>query len=110
MRSREEMRIDKFFYRANAIMAVLLLAVLNAYGLNDKPAGKFTLTTKSKEAREQVAKAILAIESFQVGQQIQPLAKKAVELDPDFAFAHYLVGATTPPPEAQPYIDKAVAL
>ena len=104
------MKIDKIFYRANAVLAILLLAVLNAYALNDKPAGKINLTTKSKEAQEQVAKAVQAIESFQIAPQVQVFVKKAVEADPDFAFAQYLMGATTPPPQAQAFIDKAIAL
>jgi tetratricopeptide (TPR) repeat protein len=105
------MKTDKIFYRMSAMLAVMILTALNAFALETKAGGKITWTTKSEEAKENVAKAIQAIESFQFGPQVQVFAKKAIEADPEFAFAHYLMGATTfPPPDAKPHIDKAMEL
>jgi tetratricopeptide (TPR) repeat protein len=70
-----------------------------------------TLTTKSAEARSHAVEAIKRIESFQPPAQIQEPAKKAVEADPEFAFGHYLVAASTQPQaQAKPHHDKALEL
>lgn len=72
---------------------------------------KITFTTKSPEARAQVAEAIRRIENFQFGPQVQEPAQKAVAADPDFAWPHYLMGVTSfPPPQGKPHLDKAVEL
>jgi tetratricopeptide (TPR) repeat protein len=74
-------------------------------------AKKITLTTKSEEARKACQEGVRLIESYQFGDPIQAAAKKAIALDPDFAWAHYMLGvATFPPPEAKPHHDKALEL
>jgi tetratricopeptide (TPR) repeat protein len=106
------MKLNGTIYHLKAVTVALLLAVISAYGATDKANGKkIEFTTKSKEAKEYVAKVVWRIESFQFGPDLNVLAKKAVEADPEFAFAHYLVGTTSATPdEAKPYIDKAVEL
>ena len=70
-----------------------------------------TFTTKSEEARQQAAEAVRLIETFHPGPQIQESAKKAVAADPDFAWAHYLLAASTfPQAQAKPEHDKALEL
>jgi tetratricopeptide (TPR) repeat protein len=93
-------------------MAALLLTAVSVSGSTGKANGKkIEFTTKSKEAKEYVAQVVKKIESFQFGPEANALAKKAAEADPEFAFAHYLVGTTSPTPaEAKPHIDKAVEL
>ena len=105
------MKISKSVFYLKSVTATLLLVAVGAYGSTDKSNGKkFTFTTKSKEAKQYVEQAVQAIENFQGGPQLLTLAQKAVEADPEFAFAHYLVGTVTPPPNNQPSIDKAVEL
>ncbi|MEW6732953.1 MAG: tetratricopeptide repeat protein [Acidobacteriota bacterium] len=105
------MNIGKFLWRAIAIVMAAAVMTLNAYGWEEKPASKrFTFSAKTKEAREYIEQAILAIENFQFGPQVRAHATKAVEADANFAFAHYLVGATFPPAEGQPHVDKALEL
>jgi tetratricopeptide (TPR) repeat protein len=97
--------------RMSAVTAALLLATLTAFGFSDKSNGKtITFTTKSKEAKDYIAQIVKLIESFQGGPQGVALARKAVEADPQFAFAHYLVGANSPPPQAMEHINKAFEL
>lgn len=100
--------MKRIVVRLNAVLAFMLLVSLSALAADDKPKS-FTFTTKSKEARELVLQALRQIENFQFGAQIQPTAKKAVEADPEFAFAHYLVGATSGA-QGKPHVDKAVEL
>lgn len=105
------MKISKSVFYLKSVTAALLLVAVGAYGSDDKSNGKkFTFTTKSKEAKQYVEQAIRSIESFQGGPQLLTPAQRAVEADPEFAFAHYLVGTATPPPANQPHIDKAVEL
>lgn len=77
-----------------------------------KPGPKvLALSTRSAEARAEVLAAVAKLESFEPQSRINEVAKKAVAADPEFALAHYLVGATTvPAAEGRPHIDKAVAL
>jgi tetratricopeptide (TPR) repeat protein len=104
------MKNFKILAQSSAIMALVLLVPFVTFGSTDKSEKKITFTTKSKEAREMVSKAIYAIESFQFGPQFLPEVQKAVEADPDFAFAHYLLATATPPPESKPHAEKAVEL
>jgi len=104
------MKISKLVYRLNGVLAILLLAGLGSLASAGEPNGKkIVFTTKSKEAEGYIIQAVRAIESFQ-GQQVQALAQKAVDADPNFAFAHYLVGVVLPPPQAKPHFDKATEL
>jgi tetratricopeptide (TPR) repeat protein len=105
------MRISKFIYRFNASAAALLLIALSVAGATDKNGDKkFSFTTKSKEAKENVAQIVRSIETFKNPPEWRPLAEKAVELDPEFAFAHYLLATGTPPPDNRKHADKAVEL
>ena len=105
------MKNHKIVARSSAIIAFVLLVSLAAFASSDKANGKkIPLTTKSKEAREMVSRAVYAIESFQFGPQFLPEIQKALEADPEFAFAHYLLATVTPPPASRPHADKAVEL
>lgn len=74
-------------------------------------AKKITLTTKSDDARKAAIEGVRMIESYQFGDPLEAVAKKAIALDPEFAWAHYLLGVVTfPPPEAKPHHDKALEL
>ncbi|HEX8088776.1 MAG TPA: tetratricopeptide repeat protein, partial [Blastocatellia bacterium] len=106
------MKLSRTLNHLKAVAAAMLLAAMSvsvpAGGANGK---KIEFTTKSKEAKEYVAQIVKRIESFQFGPDLNALAKKAAEADPEFAFAHYLVGTTSASPaEAKPHIDKAVEL
>ncbi|HYP27101.1 MAG TPA: tetratricopeptide repeat protein [Blastocatellia bacterium] len=104
------MKISKIVRRLNAVLAVLLLAgVSGLVSASESNGKKIVFTTKSKEAHEQVVQAIRAIESFNAQQGLVH-ARKAVEADPNFAFAHYLLGVFQPPPQAKPHFDKATEL
>ncbi|MGH9943811.1 MAG: tetratricopeptide repeat protein [Pyrinomonadaceae bacterium] len=103
----------KFFALAAAlVLCGGALHAATARGGDEKTpaAKKIVFTTKSPEAREIVLQLIKRVESFQFGPQAQPLAQKAVEADPNFAFAHYLFAITNPPPQAKPHHDKALEL
>jgi tetratricopeptide (TPR) repeat protein len=103
------MKMSRFFRRI-AVCAVLTGAI--AAGCFAKANGKhFEFTTKSKEAKDAVAQIVYKIETFQGGPDVNALARKAVEADPNFAFGYYLLGTTAATPqEAKPSIDKAVEL
>lgn len=106
------MKSSRTLHHLKAVTAALLLAAMSVSASAGKANGKkIEFTTKSKEAKEYVAQAVRRIESFQFGPELNALAKKAAEADPEFAFAHYLVGTTSATPaEAKPHIDKAVEL
>jgi tetratricopeptide (TPR) repeat protein len=111
MRREYIMKTFKILSRWSAITALALLVPFAAFGSTDEPNGKrITLTTKSKEAREMVSRAVYAIESFQFGPKFLPEIQKVLEADPEFAFGHYLLATVTPPPQAKPHADKAVEL
>jgi len=97
-----------------ALGAAVATATAAATAAPAKPAAapkKIAFTTKSPEAIAHVQEAIRRIESFQFGAQVQGEVKKAVEADPEFAWAHYLMGVTSfPPPQAKPHLDKAAEL
>lgn len=89
----------------------LALALLTAPALLADAPRKLTYTTHSEVARQEIEKAIRAIDSMQFGDPVLGPAKKAAAADPDFAFAHYLIGvATFPPEQGKPEIDKTVEL
>ena len=106
------MKLSRTLNHLKAVTAALLLAAVSVSGSTGKANGKkIEFTTKSKEAKEIIAQIVKRIESFQFGPDLNVLAKKAAEADPEFAFAHYLVGTTSASPEeAKPHIDKAVEL
>lgn len=106
------MKLRRTLYHLKAVTAVLLLAGMSASASTGAANGKkIEFTTKSKEAKDYVAQIVRRIESFQFGPDLNALAKKAVEADPEFAFAHYLVGTTSATPEeAKVHTDRAVEL
>ena len=107
----KKMNFRKTFTYLTLATAVLLAGAFTASAADNTPNGKkITFTTKSKEAKDNVAEIVRSIESFKFGNEWLPLAQKAVEADPEFAFAHYLVATATPPPNAKPHADKAVEL
>ena len=67
-----------------------------------------TLTTKSEAARDQFREMQRMVESFQGGAPAAAVVRKILELDPEFAMATYYLSATTPPPDNQKHLDKAV--
>jgi tetratricopeptide (TPR) repeat protein len=86
----------------------MLLAAVYASGAGSR---KIEFTTSSKEAKDIVAQIVSQIETMQVGPQTHALAKKAVELDPNFAFGYYLMGTTAnTPDEAKKFNEKATEL
>lgn len=91
-----------FFIRCLAIVTVLLVSS----GFAQK---KLTLTTGSQEAKDNFAKGIMALESFN-NQEAGQLARKAVAADSNFAMGQMLVAAFTPQAQRQARIDKFVAL
>jgi tetratricopeptide (TPR) repeat protein len=69
-----------------------------------------TLTTKSDAAREKLRELQDKVESFQGGPPAAAMAREILELDPEFAMAVYYLSATTPPPDNQKHLDRAVEL
>src|SRR5947207_692113 len=96
------------------LAALILILLTAANGFAAKPAGgskKIEFTTESKEAKGYVAQIVNRIETFQVGPDLNALAKKSVEADPKFAFGYYLMATTAPTPdEAKQYNEKTVEL
>ncbi len=100
--------MTKTLLRSLTLAAVAGLA-LPALAAEGGPALK--LTTRSAEAEKLVRESVRRIESLQFGAQIQEPAKKAVELDPGFAWAHYLVAVSSFTPEqGQAEFDQALEL
>ena len=69
-----------------------------------------TLTTKSEAARTKLRELQDRVESFQGGPPAAAMAREILELDPEFAMAMYYLSATTPPPDNQKHLDRAVEL
>ena len=85
------------------MLGALALCAAVAMPAHAGDAKKITLTTKSDEARKAAVEGVRMIESYQFGDPLEAVAKKAIALDPDFAWAHYLLGVVTfPPPQAKP--------
>jgi tetratricopeptide (TPR) repeat protein len=95
-------------------MATAALLLIVAVGGSSSPRAngkRIEFTTKSKEAKDYVAQIVFRVETFQFGPDVQALAKKSVEADPNFAFGYYLLATTSnTPAEAKPFADKAVEL
>jgi tetratricopeptide (TPR) repeat protein len=105
------MKISKFVYRIAVCMAVTCAIAASALAAGKANGKRFEFTTKSKEAKEAVAQIVYKIETFQGGPDMNAIARKAVEADPNFAFGYYLLGTTAATPqESKPSIDKAVEL
>src|SRR6185436_19664882 len=95
------------------MLAVLVLTLLGTAAFAAKAANgkKIEFSTESKEAKEYVSQIVFRVETFQFGPDVTALAKKSVEVDPNFAFGYYLLATTSPTPEdVRKYSDKAVEL
>jgi tetratricopeptide (TPR) repeat protein len=103
------MQVTKYALRIYAAAAVLLVLTVSGFGSTPTSSKKIEFTTSSKEARDSVAQIVYRIETFQFGPDLNALAKKAIEADPNFAFGYYLVGTTSATPEdVKKYSEKAV--
>lgn len=95
-----------------AVLILITLAASSASGFkmtNSKR--KIEFSTDSKEAKDYVAQIVNRIETFQFGPDLNGLAKKSVDADPNFAFGYYLLGTTAATPEdVKKYSDKAAEL
>lgn len=81
-------------------LTLLVLAASTAFGSTKADAKrKIEFTTTSKEAKEYVSQIVFRVETFQFGPDVNALAKKSVEVDPNFAFGYYLLATTSPTPE-----------
>ena len=75
-----------------AVLILITLAASSAFGFkttNSKR--KIEFSTDSKEAKDYVAQIVNRIETFQFGPDLNALAKKSVDADPNFAFGYYLL-------------------
>lgn len=91
-------------------LTLLILAASTAVGSTKADAKrKIEFKTSSKEAREYVSQIVFRVETFQFGPDVNALAKKSVEVDPNFAFGYYLLATTSATPEeVKLNSDKAV--
>lgn len=93
------------------ILALTVAAAVGAAALSAAETPRtFTLTTKSDAARAQLRELQDKVESFQGGPPAAAMARTILELDPEFAMAMYYLSATTPPPDNQKHLDRAVEL
>jgi tetratricopeptide (TPR) repeat protein len=76
----------------------------------EKAARAIELSTKSADAKKDVAEIVRLVETFQGGPKALPVAQKAVAADPEFAFGHFLVGLNSPQAAAKASFDKAAEL
>ncbi len=105
------MKISQFFFRTAVCLSLTGALAVGAFAAGKANGKRFEFTTKSKEAREAVAQIVYKIETFQGGPDMNAIARKAVEADPNFAFGYYLLGTTSATPqEGKPHIDKAIEL
>jgi len=103
------MKMSKFLFRIAVCMVVACAIAASAFAAGNGK--RFEFTTKSKEAKEAVAQIVYKVETFQGGPDVNAIARKAVEADPNFAFGYYLLGTTAATPqEAKVSIDKAIEL
>ena len=104
------MKNAHYSHRLFAGLTLLFLAAFPAFGDTKADAKrKIEFTTSSKEAKEYVSQIVFRVETFQFGPDVTALAKKSVEVDPNFAFGYYLLATTSPTPEeVKLNSDKAV--
>ena len=95
--------------RAIGALAGAAIAVATAAAAADAPR-MLTLTTKSEAAKKQLRELQDMVETFQGGVPVAAKARAILELDPEFAMAQYYLSASTPPPDNQKHLDKAVEL
>ncbi|HZM87139.1 MAG TPA: tetratricopeptide repeat protein [Blastocatellia bacterium] len=105
------MKRNVYKFRGWYVTAVLLTLALGCFGASRGNGKKIEFTTNSKEAKEYVAQIVNRIETFQFGPDVNALAKKSVDADPNFAFGYYLLGTTAATPDdAKKYGEKATEL
>jgi tetratricopeptide (TPR) repeat protein len=87
------------------------LAALAA-GAAAGPSGerRFEWTTRSAEAKQDLAALQQRIESFQAGAETTAAARALVLKDPEFAMGVYYLSAVTPAPENEQHLQRAVLL
>ena len=95
-----------------AVLILITLAASSAFGFKETNSKrKIEFSTDSKEAKDYVAQIVNRIETFQFGPDLNALAKKSVDADPNFAFGYYLLGTTAATPEdVKKFSDKAAEL
>jgi tetratricopeptide (TPR) repeat protein len=95
-----------------AVLTLITLAASSAFGFKETNSKrKIEFSTDSKEAKDYVAQIVNRIETFQFGPDLNAIAKKSVDADPNFAFGYYLLGTTAATPEdVKKYSDKAAEL
>ncbi len=98
--------------KPNIGLVLCLLITGSASALASGGQGKsIPFSTQSDEAKQYIREFVLAVESFQPPNKLTELAQKAVDLDPNFAFAHYALSVAQPTPaQAQAELDKALEL
>ena len=105
------MTLNIYKFRGWLATAVLLTMALCSFGAARANGKKIEFTTQSKEAKDYVAQIVNRIETFQFGPEVNALAKKSVDADPNFAFGYYLLGTTAATPDdAKKYSEKAAEL
>ena len=94
-----------------AALIVTIICASGAFASKSANGKKIEFTTESKEAKECVAQIVNRIETFQFGPEVNALAKKSVDADPNFAFGYYLLGTTAATPDdVKKYSEKAAEL
>jgi tetratricopeptide (TPR) repeat protein len=94
-----------------AVLILITLTASSAFGFKTTTKRKIEFSTDSKEAKECVAQIVNRIETFQFGPEVNALAKKSVDADPNFAFGYYLLGTTAATPDdVKKYSEKAAEL
>jgi len=94
------------------IFALAVAAAVGAAGTLEaaETPRTLTLTTKSDAASAKLREVQDKVESFQGGPPAAAMVRQILELDPEFAMASYYLSATTPPPDNQKHLDRAVEL
>src|SRR4051794_16468816 len=94
------------------VVAAALFVLASSGGASAASAKKFQWTTTSKEAADLASQIVVQIETMSAGAATLAQAQKTVELDPNFAFGHYLVATFSgqDPAAVKAATDKAVAL
>jgi len=95
--------------RTLPLVGALVAAATFATAGDPAGAPRFTWSTKSADAKQQLKELQSRIESFQFGPSTIELAQKIVAADPEFAMGHYYVAATQGV-SGQPAYDKAASL
>ena len=94
------------------VLTTVCTALVCAFALTAAAAdkGKFEWTTDSAEAKKMIGEIQARVENFQLGGGTAEIAKKLVEVDPDFAMGVYYLSAVVPGPEGIEHLEKAVKL